>query len=178
MVLRMTRPITRKGTVNASFRKRIPADVKRILDALPSRYRPEGWGKKGEIVISLRTSDRRTIPGEHARIAAEVEERFRSLRSGVQALSHKQAVALAGEAYRELARLEEEPGNADNWWRALLANMKAQAGPSWSPLDHRRRAPPTRSYGTSFRSVCRCLSRAPRRRDKYGKPIEVCRSAR
>jgi hypothetical protein len=58
MVLQMARPTTRKGTANVTFRKRIPADVKRILDRLPAAYRLRGWGKD-EIVITLGTADRR-----------------------------------------------------------------------------------------------------------------------
>jgi hypothetical protein len=57
----MARPVTRKGTANASFRQRIPADIKRILVCLPASYRPPGWGKH-EIVISLRTADKSAIP--------------------------------------------------------------------------------------------------------------------
>ena len=70
MVLRMARPISRKGTNNVSYRKRIPADVKRILDKLPKSFRSAGWGRD-EIVIATGTADKRKADAELARIAAE-----------------------------------------------------------------------------------------------------------
>lgn len=75
MGLRMARPVTRSGTANASYRKRIPADVKRILDTLPASYRRKGWGQN-EITITLGTTDRRKAAAEFARISAEVKQRF------------------------------------------------------------------------------------------------------
>ncbi|WP_457798835.1 DUF6538 domain-containing protein [Methylocystis sp. S23] len=128
MVLRMARPITRKGTNNPAFRKRIPEDIKRILDKLPASYRPTGWGKN-EIVISLRTPDKRKAAAEHARISADVEARFAALRAGVKALSQKEAVALAGTIYRAYAEsLEDNPGAAEKWEKLLIGNVVAKAG--------------------------------------------------
>lgn len=128
MVLRMARPITRKGTDNPAYRKRIPEDVKRILDKLPASYRPTGWGKN-EIVISLRTADKRKAAAEYARIASEVETRFTTLRTGVKTLSRKEAVALSGTIYRAYAEsLEDNPGSAEKWTRLLTGNLIAKAG--------------------------------------------------
>ena len=127
MVFRMARPVTRNGTANAAFRRRIPADIKHILSRLPSRYRPTGWGKD-EIVISLRTADPKAIPAAHAKVTAEVERHFAGLRAGVRPLSHKDAVALAGEAYRDFQQLDDDPGDAGLWWNRLADNVKAQAG--------------------------------------------------
>jgi hypothetical protein len=124
----MARPITRKGTKNPSYRKRIPADVKRVLDKLPKSYRPTGWGKD-EIVISAGTSDSRKAAAELARIAADVEARFARLRSGVKSLSQKDAVALSGMIYRAFAEtLEDNPGSAEKWERLLVGNVVAKAG--------------------------------------------------
>lgn len=126
MVLRMSRPTTRKGTANPCYRKRIPADVKRVLDQLPAAYRPRGWGKE-EIVITLGTADRRAAGAEFARIAADVEVRFAALRAGVRRLSHKEATALAGAAYRELtAAHEDDPGAAVGWLKEFAGNELAR----------------------------------------------------
>lgn len=127
MAFRMARPVARRGTANAAFRQRIPADIKRILAGLPRRYRPTGWGKD-EIVISLRTADPKAIPAAHAKIMGEVERHYAGLRAGFRPLSNKEAVALAGEAYREFQQFEDDPGDPDKWWGRLLENMKAQAG--------------------------------------------------
>ncbi|HUB63171.1 MAG TPA: hypothetical protein VL996_01775, partial [Methylocella sp.] len=95
----------------------IPAAIRRILDGLPEAYRPKGWGK-AEITLTLGTADRRTMAGEHVRIRAEVEARFASLRAGTRPLSQKDAVALAGEAYRAFAEGgEENPGSPEVWRR-------------------------------------------------------------
>lgn len=128
MVLRMARPVTRKGTANPSFRKRIPADVKRLLDGLPEPYRPKGWGKE-EIVITLGTADRRRAAAEYARVFAEVEQRFADIRRGARMLTQKDIVALAGEAYRAFAgTLENNPGDPETWAAALEANEAARQG--------------------------------------------------
>jgi integrase len=124
----MARPITRIGTNNPAYRKRIPEDVKRILDKLPASYRPTGWGKN-EIVISLRTPDKRKAAAEHARISAEVETRFASLRTGFKTLSKMEAVALSGMIYRAFAEsLEDNPGSAEKWDKLLIGNLVAKAG--------------------------------------------------
>jgi integrase len=128
MVLKMARPTTRKGTSNVTFRKRIPADVRRILDTLPAVYRPRGWGTE-EIVITLGTADRRKASAEYARVAAEVEARIANLRRGMRKLSQREAVALAGLVYRGFAEgAEENPGEPGAWDRALAANIAARRG--------------------------------------------------
>jgi hypothetical protein len=74
MVFQMARPTKRTGTQNIQFQKRIPADIKKVLDALPHHYRPRGWGKNF-ITISTGTPDKRKAATEFARIGAEIEER-------------------------------------------------------------------------------------------------------
>lgn len=128
MVIRMARPVIRKGTKNPSYRQRIPEDVKRILDKLPPSYRPKGWGKH-EIFISAGTADKRKADAELARIRAEVEARFALLRSGIKTLTQKDAVALSGTIYRAFAEsLEDDPGSAEKWERLLARNLFAKAG--------------------------------------------------
>ena len=130
MVLRMARPTTRKGTANIQFQKRIPADVKKILDKLPQRYRPKGWGKE-QITISTGTADKREAAIIHARLIAEVEERFERLRKGPRSLTQKEVTALAGEMYKAWADgLEDNPGTIEKWNAILVGNLKARAGKS------------------------------------------------
>jgi hypothetical protein len=127
MVLKMARPVARKGTANAAFRQRIPADIKRILASLPRHYRPNGWGKD-EIVISLRTADPKAISAAHAKIMGEVERHYAGLRAGFRSLSNKEAVALAGEVYRDFRQFEDDPGDPAMWRSILEQNRDAQAG--------------------------------------------------
>ena len=127
-VLRMARPTTRANTANVQFRRVIPADIRRALAKLPDAYRPRGWGK-AEITISTGTADRRTGAAEHARIAADVEERFAKLRAGTMRLSQKDATALAGEMYRAFADgAEDDPGTVEQWRGVQKMNADAKAG--------------------------------------------------
>ncbi|MGH1574129.1 DUF6538 domain-containing protein [Methylobacterium sp. P31] len=127
----MTRPTARVGTVNQQFRRRYPADIKRILDRLGASFvRSRGWGKDG-ISLSLGTADVRKAKAAHARISAEVEAQFESLRAGPRRLSQKESVALSGEVYREMvAAHEDDPGAAETWLNAEIDNLKAEAGES------------------------------------------------
>lgn len=128
MVLRMARPTKRKGTDNVQYKKRIPADVKEVLANLPPQYRPKGWGKNF-ITISTGTADKKDAAKEFARIGAEVEERFASLRLGVRSLTHKETVALAGTVYEVWSQaMEDSPGSTALWDSVLVNNVKARAG--------------------------------------------------
>ena len=108
MVLRMTRPHKRLDSSFLSYRKRVPDDLRAIV------------GKR-EIKISLRTRDPAEAKIAHAKVAAEIEARWAQLRRGVISVSQKQAVAMAGEIYRELvAAHEENPGEPGDWKGSLL----------------------------------------------------------
>lgn len=127
-VVRMARPVQRKGTSNGQFRLAIPADVQGILAKLPTSYRPRGWGK-AEITLTLGTADKRQMAAEHARIRSEVEARFATLRYGPRTLSQKDAVALAGEVYDGFAKGgEDDPGSSSTWRQVLAANDAARYG--------------------------------------------------
>ena len=126
----MARPIKLTDSANAYFRKRIPADVQRLLSGLPKSYRPTGWGRE-VVKVSLRVhaSDSASVAAEQARIAAEVSARIAELRKGVRQLTQKEAVEMAGEAYREFQReFEDDPGDASTWWTLALDNEKAKVG--------------------------------------------------
>ena len=107
MVLRMTRPLKRSDSSFLSYRKRVPDDLRAIIG-------------KSEIKISLRTRDPVEAKIAHAKVAAEVEARWAQLRRGVISVSQKQAVAMAGEIYKELvAAHEDNPGEAREWGAKL-----------------------------------------------------------
>jgi integrase len=104
----MTRPHKRADSSFLSYRKRVPGDLRAIV------------GKR-EVKISLRTRDPVEAKIAHARVAAEVETRWAQLRRGVISVSQKQAVAMAGEIYRELVKAHEDnPGEPGDWKGSLL----------------------------------------------------------
>ncbi|MDP4024160.1 hypothetical protein Q8W71_16140 [Methylobacterium sp. NEAU 140] len=129
MVLQMARPSARLGTLNHQFRRRYPADIRRILDKLGASFvRPSGWGKEG-ITLTLGTANSTQAKAAHARISADVETTFAALRTGPRHLSHKEAVALSGEVYRALiAEHEDDPGEVERWLKAEVENLKAELG--------------------------------------------------
>ncbi len=93
--LKMASPL-RRGT-KIYFRKAVPKDLQKILG-------------KAEIKQSLRTTDEEAARPEFARLNAEWEQRFQSLRRGHTPLSRKDAAALAGEMYKEIVdRNEDNP---------------------------------------------------------------------
>lgn len=108
MVLRMTRPHRRDKSSMFWFRKRVPDEIRAII------------GKREE-KVSLRTRDPAEAKIAHARVAAEVEARWAQLRRGVITVSQKQAVAMAGEIYREMVEAHEDnPGEPREWTARLL----------------------------------------------------------
>jgi len=93
MVLKMAQPIKRGGIY--WLRKKVPDDLRSILD-------------KREEKFSLRTRDPAEAKILFAKALAEIEERWGRLRQGVRSLSHKEAVAMAGEIYRRMVAEEED----------------------------------------------------------------------
>jgi len=93
MVLKMARPILRGSFWY--FRKKVPDNLQPLL-------------KKTEEKFSLRTRDPTEAKIRFAKANAEIEERWRRLRLGVQTLSHKEAVAMAGEIYRRMIAEQED----------------------------------------------------------------------
>jgi Phage integrase, N-terminal SAM-like domain len=91
---------------------------------VPEALRPL-VGKREE-KVSLETRDWREAGPRHAGVAAEVSARWERLRQAVAPkplvrLTHKEAVALAGEVYRRrVAAHEADPGRPDRWRDELL----------------------------------------------------------
>lgn len=107
--LKVASPL-RRGT-KIYFRKAVPKDLQKILG-------------KAEIKHGLRTTDEEAARPDFARLNAEWEQRFQSLRRGHTPLSRKDAAALAGEMYKEIVGSNED-------------NPRSQRAPAWSGC-HRR----------------------------------------
>src|SRR5262245_10437804 len=106
---------TKSGAFKA--RKALPADIKADYQVL---YGP-GW----EAIFSRPAGTPvRQAKEDHLKWLAEVEQRISALKAGKAGkgrdLTQREAVALAGEWYREyVAQHEDNPGNPDNWDAAL-----------------------------------------------------------
>jgi predicted NAD-dependent protein-ADP-ribosyltransferase YbiA (DUF1768 family) len=85
MVLRMARPQRHPKTGIYWFRIRVPDDVRPFVH-------------RKEITRTLRTRDPVEAAAAHRRVAAEIAAQWNEFRKGVQELSHKQTIALAGES--------------------------------------------------------------------------------
>lgn len=139
MALLMPRPIRRPDTSFLTFRARVPADVieaargQTIVLPFPSEGgEPEhiAFVRPGnEVKFSLRTRDPAIAKSRHGLALAELERRWNAIRSGPQALSHRQIVALSGEVYRLFVeRFDENPGNPDMWAAVKAFNRAAREG--------------------------------------------------
>jgi len=90
--------------------------------------------------VSLETRDWREAGPRHAAVAAEVSARWERLRQAaapkpIVRLTHKEAVALAGEVYRRrVAAHEADPGSSDRWRDELLMDGLAHS-PKARPVD-------------------------------------------
>ena len=103
MVLAMSRPFKHPKTGVYYFRKAVPDDLRGII------------GKR-EVKISLGTKNPAEAKTKYAKKAAEVEERWKALRSKPEPLTQRQIVALAGEVYHDLVgNMSDEPGLSDAW---------------------------------------------------------------
>lgn len=108
MVLAMTRPVRHPTTGIFWFRKRVPTSLQAIL------------GKREE-KMSLKTRDPAEAKIAHARVSADVEERWRRLAEGIQSLSHRQIESVAGAIYRAMIDVNgDEPGQVPGGVSRLL----------------------------------------------------------
>src|SRR5260221_7502746 len=113
----------RKDTPTPYFVQRIPADVRASAVGMALAL-PVGdalvplaiTGSTKAVRLSLRTGDPGEAKVRQATIAAHLERVWRSLREKPRSLTHKEAVALAGEAYRRwTGALEDDPGPVGLW---------------------------------------------------------------
>lgn len=117
----MARPSRRRRSSLLQFRQRIPLDVRhravgQVLvvpvgdDEATFRIGPT----TETIQFSLRTRDPAEAKARQAQALAHLESFWRSLRTGPTHLSHKQVVALSGEAYRAMVSAHEDnPGQPE-----------------------------------------------------------------
>jgi integrase len=95
MVLRMARPQRDPVTGIFRFRRAVPEALRPLVGK---------WEEK----VSLGTRDESEARIAHARVAAEVESRWRELAKGVRSLTEQEAEQVAGEIYRDLIREHED----------------------------------------------------------------------
>lgn len=132
MLLRMASPIRRDGSSVHYLRKRVPADLTDKAVGVVLRV-PVGdetaevrVGRNGTIKVSLRTHDPREAKARQAKVLAYLDDVWRSMRGSPRRLTHREAIALAGEAYRHAKKTwENDPGRATLW------NMLHQAALKW-----------------------------------------------
>lgn len=115
MVLFMSRPWKHPKTGVYYYRKVVPEAMRALVG-------------KVEVRQTLGTKTPREAALRHVEVAAKVAAEWEALGRGPEPLTLKEAVALAGEAYRDFQVLEEDPGKAETWHRMLLTNAKARSG--------------------------------------------------
>ena len=117
MGLKMATPFRHPQSGIFWYRRRVPADLVELV------------GRKEE-KVSLRTRDPGEAKAAYIRVAGEVEARWANLRAGTRRISHKEAVAVAGEFYRNLvSENEDDPGDPTLVLGRLLSDQVAANSP-------------------------------------------------
>ncbi|MCA8907575.1 MAG: tyrosine-type recombinase/integrase [Rhodospirillaceae bacterium] len=125
MLFRLVRPMKRPESSKVQFVQRIPRDVLPMVRGM-SLAIPVGdhvvtrrVTERAEVVkLSLGTNDPSEAKIRQASVAAHLEGVWRAVRNGPAQLSHRQAVSLAGDAYREIVgTFEEYPRTPEFWQR-------------------------------------------------------------
>ncbi|MHA6689562.1 DUF6538 domain-containing protein [Devosia sp. A449] len=117
MVLKMATPYRHPQSGIFWLRRRVPADLVSLL------------GRREE-KISLRTRDPSEAKAAYFQVSSKIEARWANLRKGARRISHKEAMGIAGEFYRELvAAHEDEPGDPKLVLGRLLADQVAAGTP-------------------------------------------------
>lgn len=142
MLFRLVRPVRRSDTRNPQFVLRIPTDLKTRMVGMTLEV-PRGDAfvsikiseKTQAIRFSLGTSDPTEAKQRQAVAVAHLERVFTALRSDtLTTLTHKQTLALAGEAYRMLVeKHEDDPGPIELWDVAMHLNVRALAAEPSGP---------------------------------------------
>ena len=103
MALPMARP-TAFATGIYHLNVRVPSDLaakaRGTRVTLPVGDTPTTVKVGDKVIVSLRTKDVATAKARFAEVTAALHRHWDALRSGPRGLTHKQVVALAGEAYR------------------------------------------------------------------------------
>ena len=111
MGLRMVAPWRHPDSGIFWYRRKVPGDLRPLVG-------------KTEVRRSLGTRDPAAARVEFTRVAAEIELQWASLRRGVQPVSHRQAIAIAGEIYREIvATYADNPQDRTGWRGGLVTDQ-------------------------------------------------------
>ncbi|MBR0670129.1 DUF6538 domain-containing protein [Neoroseomonas soli] len=111
----MSRPFKHPVTGVYYFRKAVPDDLR------------EAIGKR-EVKVSLKTKHPTEARSAYAKVAAEVANHWKVLRSKPEPLTHKQIIALAGLAYADLVAVAgDEPNTPTMWEHVLRLHREAAA---------------------------------------------------
>lgn len=82
-----------------------------------------------EVNLSLRTRDPALAKARTGIVVSHLEALWEEVRSGPRPLTHKQIIALAGDAYRRLADgFDHEPGSREQWTAVKAFNRAAREG--------------------------------------------------
>lgn len=139
MALPMTRPTRRPESSFLTFRKRTPKDIlaKAKGQSLTIVFPEDSEGRHtvtvtvgAEIKFSLKARSPDNARARTAHAVAFLSRHWEGLRKGPVSLTHKQTIALSGEAYRLFAEgMEDDPGSMELWDAILEGNAQALAGP-------------------------------------------------
>ncbi|WDR00866.1 integrase [Devosia sp. J2-20] len=132
MVLPMPSPYKHKITGVYWFKQRVPARLRTAakgksvtitVDEAPSVV------KLGEYLkVSLRTKDAAEAKRRGNDAQSQFDLVWQSLSDAPSRLTHRQAVALAGEVYRMFKSAEDDPGDAAHWSKAAEVNNRVLGG--------------------------------------------------
>jgi integrase len=134
MPLHMPGPWKHPTTGVYYLRERIPAGLReravgRVIPFCIAGQWHRVTAGSGHVKVSLRTRDNSEAKARYKEASAGLVASLEMLSKGPRRLTHKQAVALAGEAYREwMARFEEDPGASERWVREEADNLRAEFG--------------------------------------------------
>jgi integrase len=148
MLFRLARPVFRKNSSIPYFVQRIPTDVRERSVGV-TLFLPVGdktvqrvVSEKAQVVkVSLGTRDPSEAKVRQSELVAYLESVWQRLRNDKQQrLTFKQAVALAGEVYKDWTEaVSNDPGGPSLWYSIRAMNKAAERGVTgitgpWSSL--------------------------------------------
>lgn len=126
MPLAMSRPWPHPDTGIFWFRKRVPDDLRNLV-------------QKSEERFSLRTRDPREAKRLHALKLAEVEERWANLRAGERPSSQDDVTrhaATIGDYLRRQVEADPYSSFSGTSKSGQASGLRATANSTWTPLNH------------------------------------------
>lgn len=132
MSITMPGPWKHPTTAMLYLKQRVPADLRNVAKGMILHIPVDGtlWAVRvgDQVKVSLRTKDVATAKLRHREADDAVQGHWMRLRRDVVDLSHKQILALAGEAARAIVRaFEDEPGSPQIWKEILRLQVSAGA---------------------------------------------------